>query len=244
MRELVKGIRVLDGFLSEDECARILDELECTLWRPSLTYEHQADDSYKNVLTDVRRSDTAHYDWFSEPLLEHLRDVEARLSAIAGIDPGRLEWWQATRYPVGGTFDYHLDAGYWDQHYAGDRTVTFLIYLDTPASGGETHFRALDVAVKAEAGRLLMWDNLFADGTPNHRMIHSGTPVRDGNKTTLVTWERQRPFRVVESDRKDDTRERTGPPTQDRGPDQEPVRPDDRSRSVADGDHRDPPELR
>lgn len=196
-RDPADSILVVDGFVSEVGCAEILDELDCALWRASLTYEMQPDRSYKDVLTDVRISDTAHQEWFSDELVERLVGVEAGLTERFGVDPVDLEWWQATRYGAGGRFDHHLDAGYWDDHYAGDRVRSFLVYLNTPAGGGGTYFRALDVSVEARAGRLLAWDNLFPDGRPDHRMIHSGTPVIEGTKTTLVTWQRQRRFRLT-----------------------------------------------
>ncbi|MDQ3982406.1 MAG: 2OG-Fe(II) oxygenase [Actinomycetota bacterium] len=189
-------IFIIDHFLTPAECEEILAELDVVLWRRSLTYERQPDDSYKNVLAETRISETAHQDFFNAELVELLEDVEGRLEAACGIDRADLEWWQATRYRPGGLFDYHLDAGYWDDHYAGDRILTFLLYLDAPEAGGATHFRARNVEIEPQAGRLLVWRKLFDDGTPNHQMIHSGSPVVAGEKTILVTWERQRPFRV------------------------------------------------
>jgi hypothetical protein len=61
-------------------------------------------------------------------------------------------------------------------------------------AGGGTHFRALDLLVEARAGRLLTWKELVAGGT-NDSMTHAGTPVSEGEKITLVTWQRQRRFR-------------------------------------------------
>jgi len=194
-RSVTDDIVIVDEFVSADECGAILEELEYTFWRPSLTYQLQADGTYKNTLTDTRVSHTAYQDFFSDELIQMLSTIEARLETSFGVDSLDLEWWQATRYPVDGRFDYHLDSGYWDDHHAGDRVRTFLIYLDTPASGGGTHFRGHDVLIEAEAGRLLVWNNLFTDGSPNHSMIHSGTPVRAGCKTILLTWQRQRNFR-------------------------------------------------
>jgi prolyl 4-hydroxylase len=198
-RELV----VVDDFLSERECERIRTELDFTFWRPSLTYQRQPDDVYRHVLTDTRVSDTAHQDLFSNDLLELLAEIEARLRVSFGVEPVLLESWQATRYPIGGKFDYHLDSGYWDDHYAGDRVRTFLIHLATPVTGGGTHFRALDVLVESRERRLVVWDDLFPDGSPNHSMIHAGLPVLAGEKVTLVTWQRQRAFRPTSSSRKE-----------------------------------------
>ena len=144
-------------------------------------------------------SETAHQKWFSGRLNRMLRQIETRLQKLFALEIANLEYWQATDYSRLGKFDYHLDAGYWGAHYAGERILTFLLYLNTPLKGGGTHFRALDVTVESKAGRLLVWDNLFPNGDCNHRMIHSATPVLSGKKTTLVTWQRQKKFRTYET---------------------------------------------
>ena len=192
---VTEGISYLDGFLSGAECEEILEELSVAFWEPSLTYHKQPDGSYLNHLTPFRVSRTAHQEWFSDELNGILSRIEKRFRKLFSVRPSHLEPWQATDYHRNGKFDYHLDAGYWGNHYAGERILTFLLYLNTPARGGRTHFRALDTYIDAEAGRLLVWDNLFPNGDCNYKMIHSGTPLLKGQKTTLVTWQRQRQYR-------------------------------------------------
>ena len=191
-----REIFVIDDFLTPGECSNILKELEIAPWQPSLTYRKQIDGVYRNELSQLRVSETAHQDWFSAELRAMLRRIEKRLQKAVDLDIANLEHWQATNYPRKGKFYYHLDSGYWDGHYAGDRILTFLQYLNTPSKGGGTHFRALDLYVKAKAGRLLVWDNLFPNGDCNHKMIHSSLPLLSGKKTTLVTWQRQKKFRT------------------------------------------------
>lgn len=193
------GIFYFDGFLSQPECDLILDELASAYWQPSLTYQKQPDGEYLNILTPFRVSDTAHQEWFSDELKAILNKVESHIQKRFGVAPSHLEHWQATDYCRNGKFDYHLDAGYWGKHYAGERLLTFLLYLNTPQKGGGTHFRAVDTYVDARAGRLLIWNNLFPDGECDCRMIHSATPLLKGKKTTLVTWQRQKEFRVAQS---------------------------------------------
>jgi prolyl 4-hydroxylase len=193
---MTREIFFIDEFLSEDECTNILDELEVAFWQPSLTYMKQKDHTYRDVLSPYRMSETAHQEWFSPQLNAMLRRIEKRLQTLFDLDTANLEYWQATNYPRKGKFDYHLDAGYWSEHHAGERILTFLLYLNTPLKGGGTHFRALDVNVEGRSGRLLVWDNLFPNGNSNHSMIHSATPLLIGKKTTLVTWQRQKTFRT------------------------------------------------
>lgn len=189
----------IDRFVSEAKCQDILEELNYVPWQPSLTYRQQADGSRRNQLTQNRVSETAHQKWFGSRLNSMLRQIEMRLQRLFALEIANLEYWQATNYSRHGKFDYHLDAGYWGAHYAGERILTFLLYLNTPLKGGGTHFRALDIKVESKAGRLLVWENLFPNGNCNHRMIHSATPVLSGKKTTLVTWQRQKRFRIYET---------------------------------------------
>jgi prolyl 4-hydroxylase len=189
----------VDRFLPAEDCHNILEELKVAPWQPSLTYRKQVDGVYRDELSPIRVSETAYQDFFSKKLNAKLRRIEKRLQKLVDFDPVDLEDWQATNYPRKGEFYYHLDSGYWKDHYAGDRIVSFLLYLNTPLKGGGTHFRALDLYIEAKAGRLLVWNNLFPSGDCNHRMIHSSAPMLRGKKTTLVTWQRQKKFRVQES---------------------------------------------
>lgn len=195
-RPVASEILLIDDFLSGEECNLILEELDFALWRPSLTYMLQDDGTRRDVLSPYRVSETAQQKWFSDELQMAVTGIEARFKTLFDLDVTNLEYWQATNYPDNGSFYYHLDAGYWETHYAADRILTLLLYLTTPQKGGGTHFRALDIQVEAKAGRLLVWNNLFPNGYCNHRMIHSSVPLRKGKKTTLITWLRQKKFRI------------------------------------------------
>ncbi|SFU78443.1 2OG-Fe(II) oxygenase [Nitrosospira multiformis] len=189
-------ILFIDNFLSSEQCNLILEELDFALWEPSLTYMPQEDGIRRNILSSYRVSETAQQKWFSEELQMIVTGIERRIQSLFDLNIANLEYWQATNYPITGSFCYHLDSGYWETHYAGDRILTVLLYLTTPQEGAGTHFRALDIHVEAQAGRLLVWSNLFPNGRCNHRMIHSSVPLLKGKKTTLVTWLRQKNFRI------------------------------------------------
>lgn len=188
-------ILVIDDFITAHECRWLLFELLFALWRPSLTYMPHDDGVRRDVLSPLRVSETAQHRFFTDEMQEKISEIEDRLKRLIRFDTCNLESWQATDYPIGGNFYYHMDSGYWDSHYAGDRIYTFLLYLTTPAAGGGTDFRALGKRITAKAGRLVIWNNLFSNGDSNHRMIHSSMPLLEGKKTTLVTWLRQKKFR-------------------------------------------------
>jgi prolyl 4-hydroxylase len=198
---------VLDGFLSSRECRTILRELADSSWHSSMVLRHGASRYRTEVQENYRASLTTRHQWFSAELRRLVTEIEARLQRAFGSDRRTLEWWQATRYEPGDHFDYHLDAGSWGRSKAGERARTYLLFLDSPARGGETHFRALDVRVRPKPGRLLVWQNLLPSGGCDHAMVHAGLEVKKGVKTTLVTWERQRPVRTVKGEEGEDGEE-------------------------------------
>ena len=74
----------------------------------------------------------------------------------------------------------------------GNRTWTFMVYLNEGMEGGATRFTEIDYAVQPKAGMALFWNNLKADGSPNKATIHAGEPVTSGYKMIITKW-----FRAV-----------------------------------------------
>ena len=70
-----------------------------------------------------------------------------------------------------------------------------MIYLNRPEEGGATRFKAIGKIVQPETGKLLIWNNLLADGTPNEATLHQGMKVRKGTKYILTQWFREHPLR-------------------------------------------------
>ncbi len=182
----------IDGFVPRATCARMLDELDFAFWRPSAVVRRRAGGGLTSRRSRVRTSESAEERWFTPQLQRSLRRIESRLITVVGCDLRRREPWQATRYRRRAWFDEHCDCGYWASDAQRERERTVLIYLDTPGRGGSTRFRRLGLDVAAEAGRLVVWNNLSSDGRCDPTMLHASTPVTRGRKTTLVTWIRQR----------------------------------------------------
>jgi prolyl 4-hydroxylase len=182
----------IDGFLRPGECARILAELQFAFWSPSTVLVQYAGQGVKPVRSRNRVSESTLEEWFSPELMRMVRALQKRIVPFVPGIRGRRERWQATRYGKGGKFDYHYDCGKWGDDPAGERVQTVLIYLDTPRRGGSTRFPDFDLDIKATAGRLLVWKNLTVQGRCDTDMLHASVPVKDGRKTILVTWVRER----------------------------------------------------
>jgi prolyl 4-hydroxylase len=119
---------------------------------------------------------------------------------FAGIDPAHGEPIQGQRYDVGQEFKAHTD--YFEPKgedfakfcaVAGQRTWTFMIYLNQPEAGGATRFKAVDKIIQPEQGKLLCWNNMDETGQPNPATMHHGMKVRKGVKYIITKWFRERP---------------------------------------------------
>jgi prolyl 4-hydroxylase len=190
-----RGIAVVDEFVTPSECDLMLRELEFTHWADSAVVKYIGDENSPAYFSNMRKSQTSGQIWFSDELNEALAAIEGRLALLLASSRKHFEEWQATRYGRNDRFDYHVDGGNWESTAAGERKRSIIMYLDTPARGGGTRFRALNRTIAAQAGRVLIWNNLLPTGKCNFAMIHAGLPVKEGTKTILVSWERERQLR-------------------------------------------------
>lgn len=128
--------------------------------------------------------------------------LEALLTQLCGIDPVFGEPLQGQRYAEGQEFkphtDYFAPGGRDYQRFcatSGNRTWTFMIYLNDVAAGGATRFKVLDKTFQPEAGKLLCWNNRLPDGGVNPATLHHGMKVRKGVKYVITKWYRENPWR-------------------------------------------------
>ena len=124
-----------------------------------------------------------------------------RLFALNGIDPAHGEPVQGQRYEVGQEFKAHTD--YFEPggqdfvkycSVAGQRTWTFMIYLNEVEAGGATRFKVVDKLFRPETGKLVCWNNHRPDGSLNAATLHHGMKVRKGVKYVITKWYRERPW--------------------------------------------------
>jgi prolyl 4-hydroxylase len=144
-----------------------------------------------------RTSETCDLDASAPPVIE----LEARLRELNRIDPAHGEPVQGQRYAVGQEFKAHTDyfepdGADWERYcaVAGQRTWTFMIYLNDVEAGGGTRFGVAKKIVQPETGKLLGWNNRRPDGRPNPNTLHHGMKVRQGVKYVITKWYRERPW--------------------------------------------------
>jgi len=177
------------NFLPPDMCEALIALIDQDR-RPSTIADPNGDEAF-------RTSETCDLD-AAEPVV---RDLEERLFALGGIDPTHGEPVQGQRYAVGQEFKGHTD--YFEPNgqdferfcsVSGQRTWTFMIYLNEVEAGGGTRFKVIDKTFQAETGKLLCWNNHRPDGSLNPSTLHHGMKVRRGVKYVITKWYRERPW--------------------------------------------------
>jgi prolyl 4-hydroxylase len=125
--------------------------------------------------------------------------VRARIAATVSTPTGALEPIQVLHYAPGQTFERHHDfldvsvPGYAAQvAAAGQRIVTFLVYLNEGYEGGETDFPIVGLRFKGARGDALIFSNVNPAGAPDRRTLHAGLPPTSGEKWLLSQWIRDR----------------------------------------------------
>jgi prolyl 4-hydroxylase len=179
---------IVRDFLEAELRAAIIEQIERHR-RPSTI----ADDS---GIENYRTSETCDLDGADPAAAE----VDRRICSLLGLEPSLGEPIQGQRYAAGQEFRAHTDtfnpggyAYYVHTAEGGQRTWTAMIYLNEPAEGGATRFKAIGKTIQPEAGKLLAWNNLLADGAPNPATLHQGMKVRSGVKYIITKWFRERP---------------------------------------------------
>jgi len=173
-----------DSFLTPDACGEIVDLIlaqlrPSTITSPPGTY----DTTFRTSRTcDLSDSDSA------------VARLDQKIYSAIGFDKSLAEPTQGQHYEVGQVFKTHTDffKPYELEKYTmgalGQRTWTFMIYLNEPAGGGETEFPDLGVKVAPKLGRAVIWNNLRASGEGNDATRHQSLPVTGGTKTIITKW--------------------------------------------------------
>ena len=180
---------ILRDFLSGAECDALIDRIDAKR-RPSTLANFNGDELFRTSETcDLPEGEPA------------VQALEALLFDLNGIDPAHGEPVQGQRYNVGQEFKPHNDwfnphGQDWEKYcgVSGQRTWTFMIYLNDVEAGGATRFTAVKKSFQPEAGKLLCWNNRTAELAGNVNAIHHGMKVRKGVKYIITKWYREKPW--------------------------------------------------
>jgi prolyl 4-hydroxylase len=177
------------NFLPVDLCEGLIELIDKDR-RPSTIADANGDNYF-------RTSETCDLD----PKEAAVKDLEDMLFELNGIDRAHGEPVQGQRYAVGQEFKAHTD--YFEPNgsdyekfcsVAGNRTWTFMVYLNDVEAGGGTRFKVIGKTFQPETARLVCWDNRRPDGSCHAASLHHGMKVRKGVKYVITKWYRERPW--------------------------------------------------
>jgi len=147
---------------------------------------------------EKRNNRTANFTLASTNVVNLL--VQAKIAAAADLPFEWLEAGIALHYRPGEQASDHYDfldpsvPAYARQIAArGQRIATALVYLNDGYEGGETNFPRLGVAYRGRKGDALVFMSVDAEGRPDARSLHAGTPPSAGEKWVFSNFVRNRP---------------------------------------------------
>lgn len=181
----------VDHGLSIRACA-ILRSRARPLLQPALVYNPH---SGQRMQDPTRTNSAAHLG------AADLRTVLIEWRLLKRVDErvplARAEDISVLHYAVGQEYKPHRDylrPGQTDQfppHGPGQRTRTAFAYLNTTEAGGETEFPTLGQRIAPVEGRIVVFDNVDAQGQPDPSTLHAALPVIRGEKWLGTLWIRE-----------------------------------------------------
>jgi prolyl 4-hydroxylase len=182
-RDLHHYVRVYDADLAPALCARLIESfgaLQRFQQDNGRNVRRGLEDSGWTELNVTRFSDAGFLHMFRGSIDHALARYNADVGMTIPIpnSPSTADLIMK-RYRSGGSekFQLHFDA----IHQFASRYLVLLWYLNDVEAGGETRFPQLDLAVKPQVGRLLMFP-------PYWLYQHEGVPPLEGEKYILSTY--------------------------------------------------------
>ena len=180
---------IVDDFMDEEMCRGLCRRIKERNTKSTITNEFEKDKEY-------RTSKTSHFD-MTDTLAKR---ADQQICDYMDIPTERSETIQGQYYQVGNQFKHHTDwfdpsiKEEWERYgrEMGQRTWTFMIYLNDVEEGGETYFQNLDIHMRPKRGRAVVWYNLYPNGVGNPDTRHCGKPVVRGEKYIITKWFRSK----------------------------------------------------
>ena len=177
----------IDNFLNDEECDNIINIINTSsLLKSTTTLE---------VDSKFRTSSTCHFD-MSNSIISY---IDTKIHDIMKISKSKGENLQGQKYLIGEEFKTHSDYFSKNQEYninhlqnGGQRTWTFMVYLNNVEEGGDTEFTEINTKIKPIRGMALLWNNLNDDNTENVYSLHRGLPIIKGEKYIITKWIREK----------------------------------------------------
>lgn len=202
-------VLTIENFMTAQECLDI--KRLATTSTPNVAGDApvQVDSATFSPMAQSKRTSTSWFCYYhTVPVLL------AKVKHMLGINVPHMEEPQIVRYQPGQEFSWHYDQVPEQpqlQRNGGQRLATLLVYLNTVETGGGTVFRDLKqphnkdgpLTVQPVRGSALLFFPATADGRPDDRTLHKGSPIPkcnynedddSKNKWIAQVWIHERPY--------------------------------------------------
>lgn len=179
-------IYTVENFLSDEDCDFFINKIRSNLTKSTVTNP--------DAEANVRTSRTS-YLRIGE--CEKTRSFNQYVHDFLKIPIANAEEPQGQLYQVGQEFKPHNDwfdpnSAYNQVHLdKGQRTWTFMIYLNSVERGGATRFIRINNEFTPKKGLAVFWNNLLPNKQGNPYTEHWGMPVESGEKIIITKWFRE-----------------------------------------------------
>jgi prolyl 4-hydroxylase len=186
-----KNLKMMDGFLSAEECSYIVN-LANPILQPSKLFGEKKE-------TGIGRTSYS-AEFHIYPHDEVLTGIRKKAAKVLDIPESHFEFFQCVSYEQGqeyqvhyDTFDESIPSNKAEIEIRGQRKYTMLVYLNDDYEGGGTFFPNLDYMVRPKKGRVVIFNNLDEAGKVIPAAFHAGLPVTKGRKYAINIWVRNKP---------------------------------------------------
>ncbi len=186
-------IVVIDNFASAEECGWLIER-----GRPDLRRARVYHGSEKLETAEERTNSEADFTVFRADVLLSL--IRERMAVATRAPTSHFEITKLLHYRGDEHFGLHADflelntpELVREVEIRGQRSMTFLVYLNDDYEGGETEFPKVGFRFKGGRGGAMFFTNIDAAGLPDYSTVHAGLPPTRGEKWLLSQWIRTRP---------------------------------------------------
>ena len=179
-------IREIEDAITDADCEALIEQAKSKLVKAEV------------LGVQVDNYMTAQNTWLNE-LNDATFKIKTVVESYTGLPMQHQEQVHIVKYDVGGEYKSHHDffhenTDYYDavMERGGQRVYSCLFYLNDDFEGGETYFNKVKYTVKPKKRKLVVWNNLNEDGTPNKNSMHAGLPVTKGEKWICIVWVREK----------------------------------------------------
>ena len=179
-------IKIYNNFFSEKDCEKIINLSKGNLKQPGVGIN-----SMKKAIRTGKNC------FIKKEKNSFTLGITKKIAKTLGLNSDHSSELQIVYYAQNQTYAYHYDA--YPKGSNGklltprgqpyQRKISTICYLNNVIRGGETYFPKIDISIKPELGKMLVFSNTLDntnDRDPNS--MHAGLPVFEGEKWILVNW--------------------------------------------------------